>query len=382
MARLCFRGIKSIMSHSDHITPPLVYCGHNTVFSKKECFSNSQTKTAEVVDVTELADKIQMKMSHSYHPIPLQNIARILQTFYDLKSFGKPELAKGAAYNRDTDRNIPDNLTGSSMPMRKDTGIDRLLRHFVQIENSLIKNVQLSSDEAKSLNTSNVIDLLHGSLGFGTNVIVRFMKMHPEIFGINVQELEKRIDNLRSHGLREGFLQRSISHTPQYLTMPISKIISMINLLIHDLDFTVKELPELFLFAPQIFLDPFKDTEEKFQYIYFTMGYKKHYVLARHGILRYSLKHIKERHLFLERRGQFQLTDKNRKTTIENPNLKYMICHSDLKFCSEVALCPLDEFIIFKEMLALEDTLRKKSNAQDFSSNKDFADKLIAEMTK
>lgn len=253
-----------------------------------------------------------------------------------------------------------------------------------QAISSILKHSQLTDGSHNIENINSVItNILYGNIGFGVKTIVYFLDSFPEIFYCDPKELALRVENLRNIELKEGFLQRAISRTPQYLLEAPSKTSKAVHLLITKLDFKRSELPQLFLYSPRAILEPFEKTEETFQYIFFTMGYKKHNLIARHGILSYSLDHIRQRHLFLDRRGLYQQPDKNQNTAIENPKMKGMICYPKQRFCQEIALADPDEFELFKRVLTLEDAIRVKEECseevfdKEIEKQEQLADKFL-----
>lgn len=256
--------------------------------------------------------------------------------------------------------------------------------HKQAIRETLEKQHVLTESDESTANTIEAIHVMHANVGLGLRGISRLIERCPDIYCVKPSEIEKRIKNLRTLKLQGTVLQKTISNTPTLLLMSDSDLNTTAKFLVNCLDFTMAELPQLFLTSSRVLLDPHEATEEKFQYIFFSMGYKKQDMLVKHGVMQHGLDHIRTRHLFLERRGQYQRPDKFGNTTIKNPKIKPMLCSSSAYFCKEVALCKLDEFLLFKKVLMAEDRIRKEEEEDgeaDQCNSTQLADQLFQEMS-
>lgn len=242
----------------------------------------------------------------------------------------------------------------------------------------------LTHGDKSTANTIAVLKVMHSNLGLGLNGMMGLLSRCPDIYSMDCKKVESRIEFLRKMKLQGAWLQKAISRTPQILLMSEFEISIATKFLINNLDFTMAELPELFLNSPNVLLDPPDVTEEKYQYLFFTMGQKKQQDYVKHGVLQFSLNHIRTRHIFLDRRGQFQLPSKTGTTTITNPKIQRIICNSDPYFCREVALCTPGEFKLFKRVLAHEEKMRMTPDKDGPTAmpSIQLADRFLNEMLK
>lgn len=311
------------------------------------------------------------RVSRTMHtPTEMNQVQRVLDVMKNLPPHT-------AAYG-ETEDSYPQN----NQSEKTDRSYLKLCSDF---EESLLNKPMLTRGDESTSNTIAVVKVMHSNLGLDLNGMMNLLRRCPDIYSMDCKTVESRIEFLRKMKVQGTWLQKTISRTPQILLMTESEIDITTKFLINNLDFTVAELPELFFNSPNVLVDPPNVTEEKYQYMFFTMGEKSQQGYAKYGVLQFSLNHIRARHIFLDRRGQFQLATKTGSTTIENPKIQRIVCNSDAYFCKEVALCALGEFQLFKRVLAHEDKIRMSDNNEDESeseSGMQLADKLLNEMSK
>lgn len=73
------------------------------------------------------------------------------------------------------------------------------------------------------------------------------------------------------------------------------------------------------------------------------------------GFFQASLAELKNRSIFLERLGLYQTPDKKGQTQIVNPKLKTLIRASETDFVTKVACSTIEEYEVFKKLLAREE---------------------------
>lgn len=84
------------------------------------------------------------------------------------------------------------------------------------------------------------------------------------------------------------------------------------------------------------------------------MGVKQKEIVNS-GFFQTSLAEIKNRSIFLERLGLYQTPDKKQQTQIVNPKLKSLIRASETDFVTKIACSTIEEYEIFKKLLAREE---------------------------
>ncbi|XP_026711175.1 transcription termination factor 4, mitochondrial, partial [Athene cunicularia] len=89
------------------------------------------------------------------------------------------------------------------------------------------------------------------------------------------------------------------------------------------------------------------------QYAYFRMGLRqKEMVKAR--LFQMPFAELRNRHIFLERRGFYQTPHKGQ-TKTDNPKLKDIIQLPEKDFLGSLACSTAEEYEVFKKMLAREE---------------------------
>ncbi|XP_074860125.1 transcription termination factor 4, mitochondrial isoform X2 [Carettochelys insculpta] len=177
-------------------------------------------------------------------------------------------------------------------------------------------------------------------LGLDAAAALAALRRDPAVLSISAQQLRQRAAALRKLGLAEGSLQRVVSHCPALFTLPGKKI-----------DAAVRVLREKCLFTVD-------------QYVYFRMGVK-HKAVVKSGLFQTPIAEIKNRHIFLERLGLYQTPDKKGQTQIVNPKLKEIIQVSEGDFLANIAHSSLEEFEVFKRLLAREEEEVDQDTASD-----------------
>lgn len=97
----------------------------------------------------------------------------------------------------------------------------------------------------------------------------------------------------------------------------------------------------------------------------------KHGEIVQSGFFQASLAEINKRINFLERLGRYQTPDKKGQTQIVNPKLKSIIGASEQDFVTEVACSSIEEYEVFKKLLADEEEQRRQQEEamEEFSDS-------------
>ncbi|KAK9401097.1 PAS domain-containing serine/threonine-protein kinase-like [Crotalus adamanteus] len=167
------------------------------------------------------------------------------------------------------------------------------------------------------------------------------------------------VNLLRRFGLDAGSVNHVAVHFPSIFTIPHKRIKALENLLKEKCLFTMAQVSKILRTSPQLLLEELNDVEYKFQFAYFRMGIK-HAEIVQSGFFQASLAEINKRIQFLERLGHYQTPDKKGQTQIVNPKLKRIIRASEQDFVTEIACSSIEEYEVFKKLLADEEEQRKQ----------------------
>uniref|UniRef100_A0A8C3RWY5 Transcription termination factor 4, mitochondrial n=1 Tax=Chelydra serpentina TaxID=8475 RepID=A0A8C3RWY5_CHESE len=193
-------------------------------------------------------------------------------------------------------------------------------------------------------------------LGLDADSTLRALQKSPEVLRMTAQQLRHRADYLRRLDLGEGNmnLQQVVIDCPSIFTLSWKKIDAVVRVLKEKCVFTVDQVTEILHRCPNVLLEEPHDLEYKFQYVYFRMGVK-HKAVVKSDLFRTPIAEVKNRHIFLERLGLYQTPDKKGQTQIVNPKLKEIIRVSEGDFLVKIAHSSLQEFEVFKKLLAQEE---------------------------
>lgn len=97
----------------------------------------------------------------------------------------------------------------------------------------------------------------------------------------------------------------------------------------------------------------------------------KHGEIVQSGFFQASLAEINNRINFLERLGRYQTPDKKGQTQIVNPKLKSILKTSEQDFVTEIACSSIEEYEVFKKLLADEEEERRQQEEamEEFSDS-------------
>ncbi|XP_063647076.1 transcription termination factor 4, mitochondrial isoform X1 [Pan troglodytes] len=176
-------------------------------------------------------------------------------------------------------------------------------------------------------------------------------------------EEDKRRPKIQSWHL-SGKLKRVLYCCPEIFTMRQQDINDTVRLLKEKCLFTVQQVTRILHSCPSVLREDLGQLEYKFQYAYFRMGIK-HPDIVKSEYLQYSLTKIKQRHIYLERLGRYQTPDKKGQTQIPNPLLKDILRVSEAEFLARTACTSVEEFQVFKKLLAREEEESESSTSDD-----------------
>ncbi|XP_061201297.1 transcription termination factor 4, mitochondrial [Neopsephotus bourkii] len=190
-------------------------------------------------------------------------------------------------------------------------------------------------------------------LGLNAEATLGLLERRPELLRMPTKRLQERAEKLRCLGLDGGQLQRALIRCPELFTLPRKRMAAAVRLLRERCLFTAEQLREVLWTCPNVLLEEPHQLHHHFQYVYFRMGVQqKEMVKAR--LFRMPFAELRNRHIFLERRGLYQTPYKGQ-TQTNNPKLKDIIQLSEKDFLANLARSTPEEFEVFKKLLAREE---------------------------
>ncbi|XP_022101330.1 transcription termination factor 4, mitochondrial-like isoform X1 [Acanthaster planci] len=182
------------------------------------------------------------------------------------------------------------------------------------------------------------------------NQALLVLDRNPKVWGADEAVLRDRVRRLRKLGLVEGSLQKVITNWPAILTLRKSRLNGSIDML-RKCQFSGRQITAIVISSPQVLDSQPADIELRFQYVYFTMGLQKQADMVQANLFKYSLEHIRCRHLVLERLGVYQLPSKPGGTRADNPKLCRIVDCTDARFAQKCAGISPEEYETFQRNL-------------------------------
>ncbi|XP_072724883.1 transcription termination factor 4, mitochondrial [Ciconia boyciana] len=190
-------------------------------------------------------------------------------------------------------------------------------------------------------------------LGLSAEAALGLLERSPGLLRMPTEQLQERAGELRRLGLDGGQLQRAVSRCPQLFTLPRRRMAAAVRLLRERCLFTAEQLREVLGTCPAVLLEEPRLLHHHFQYAYFRMGVQqKEMVKAR--LFRMPFAELRNRHIFLERRGLYQTPHKGQ-TQTSNPKLKDILQLPEKDFLASLAHSTPEEYEVFKKLLAREE---------------------------
>ncbi|KAM6304948.1 transcription termination factor 4, mitochondrial [Aegotheles albertisi] len=200
-------------------------------------------------------------------------------------------------------------------------------------------------------------------LGLGAEAALRLLERSPALLRAPPERLRDRAEELRRLGLGGGQLQQAVSRCPQLFTVPRRRMAAAVRLLRERCLFTAEQLRELLGTCPAVLLEEPQCLHHHFQYAYFRMGVQqKEMVRAR--LFSVPFAELRNRHIFLERRGLYQTPHKGQ-TQTSNPKLKDILHLSEKAFLASLAHSTPEEYEVFRKLLAQEEEEEEKEEEEE-----------------
>ncbi|XP_075616733.1 transcription termination factor 4, mitochondrial [Balearica regulorum gibbericeps] len=200
-------------------------------------------------------------------------------------------------------------------------------------------------------------------LGLSAEAALGLLERIPAVLRLPAERLQERTAELRRLGLDGGQLQRAVSRCPQLLTLPRKRMAAAVRLLREQCLFTAEQLREVLGTCPAVLLEEPHSLHHHFQYAYFRMGVQqKEMVKAR--LFRMPFAELRNRHIFLERRGLYQTPHKGQ-TQTSNPKLKDILQLPEKDFLASLARSTPEEYEVFKKLLAREEEEEEKEKEDE-----------------
>lgn len=177
-----------------------------------------------------------------------------------------------------------------------------------------------------------------------------------------------------------------MSRCPQLFHVPRKRLEAAVRLLRERCLFTAEQLREVLETCPTVLLEEHRTLHHQFQvrrgtrlppepaagialcltpplcpqYAYFRMGVRqKAMVQAR--LFRMPFAELRNRHIFLERRGLYETPHKGQ-TQTNNPKLKDILQLPEKDFLASLAYATPEEYEVFKKLLAREEEEKEEED--------------------
>ncbi|XP_047933154.2 transcription termination factor 4, mitochondrial [Anser cygnoides] len=206
-------------------------------------------------------------------------------------------------------------------------------------------------------------------LGLSAEAALGLLERSPELLRAAEAQLKERAEYLRRLGLGGGHLQRVAGRCPQVFTLPRRRMEAAVRVLREKCLFTAEQLTEVLQSCPGVLLEEPGGLQYHFQYAYFRMGVRqKEMVKAR--LFRTPFAELRNRHIFLERRGLYQTPLKGQ-TQTNNPKLKEVLHLPEKEFLANLARATPEEYEVFKKLLAREEEEEEEKEEEEEEEEED-----------
>ncbi|XP_059678882.1 transcription termination factor 4, mitochondrial, partial [Gavia stellata] len=209
-------------------------------------------------------------------------------------------------------------------------------------------------------------------LGLSAEAALGLLERSPALLRMPTERLQERAEELRRLGLDGGQLRRAVDRCPQLFTLPRRRMAAAVRLLRERCLFTAEQLREVLGTCPAVLLEEPRRLHHHFQYAYFRMGVQqKEMVKAR--LFRMPFAELRNRHIFLERRGLYHTPYKGQ-TQTSNPKLKDVLQLPEKAFLASLAHATLEEYEVFKKLLAREEEEEEKEEEEEDDHDELYTD--------
>ncbi|XP_053929856.1 transcription termination factor 4, mitochondrial [Cuculus canorus] len=206
-------------------------------------------------------------------------------------------------------------------------------------------------------------------LGLSAAAALRVLERSPALLRDPAERLRERAAELRRLGLHGGQLERALSRCPQLLTVPRRQLAAAERVLREQCLLTAEQLREVLASSPATLLEEPHRIHRHFQYAYFRMGVRQK-EMVKACLFRMPFAELKNRHIFLERRGLYQTPQKGQ-TQTDNPKLKDILQLPEKDFLASVARSTLEEYEVFKKLLAREEEKEEEEDRDAVDAEED-----------
>ncbi|XP_072166359.1 transcription termination factor 4, mitochondrial-like [Diadema setosum] len=223
----------------------------------------------------------------------------------------------------------------------------------------------------KSEQILRVIDFLE-ELGLSWPRLLKALGGNTRLWKASVDHMQLRVALLRKLGFVEGRLQKVVADWSQVLTLGSTELKTVVRTLMDKCGFTKADVVTILSECPSILAENPDTLEVKFQYVYFRMGITDNSKMARAKIFKYSLDHLRCRHLILERLGVYVPPDNRGRFSKKNPALTVIMDSSDGRFASKVAGVSGRELQAFARVL--QEEVKRERDGEALSDDNESSD--------
>lgn len=188
---------------------------------------------------------------------------------------------------------------------------------------------------------------MYASYGFTVKQIAQMLEAY-DLSNVTEDNLHSFTSILRSTGMQEKDILSLISEEPSVLLINSSIILPRVDAL--RAIFKSTDVHELLRKSPNIMTEDWNDIREKFDYVFSSMGITQRQMMYSH-MFSYPLEHIRTRHLFLVRSGNYAMPNKKKKELVKNARLQDIIDTSDADFARRFGNMTLKDYKTFDKML-------------------------------
>ncbi len=202
---------------------------------------------------------------------------------------------------------------------------------------------------------SNLTQLLQ--LGFIHNDIRLITTRYPHILTYQKNDIFDTFETWRKCHLFEKFLWDLFVHHPKLFAVSNDEVEIRLNRILYLMFNKINRVTSLLSKNPDIMFCPWKEVEEKFEYLYKTWRVLEKDI-SKSKALSLPMAHIKLRFTCLERCGEYIRPKKKESEGFDprkNPSLSAIVDTSDDVFAKNVAKISLEEYEVFKKLMCYEE---------------------------
>ncbi|XP_061184593.1 uncharacterized protein LOC133192614 [Saccostrea echinata] len=199
-------------------------------------------------------------------------------------------------------------------------------------------------------NTEPIVNMLQDH-GLGGRSICVILLSYGRVTDEDPSVLSDLLMFLRKIYKTDRKFNKAITACPGILSVTPAKITAKINEL-QEL-FKSNDVLELTVQSPDILFEDLDTIQEKFDYVYHTMGISQRQMMYS-DMFNYPLLHIQTRHAFLDRAGFYKKIKKHKGEINTNPLLQDILGLSDKSFARKYGNMSELDYKTFSQYFALE----------------------------